>query len=345
MTRIDTVEWKKFPLRDLFDFKLPQGDLQVKQVEDGEVPLITPSAFNNGLLKRISAESQSTLFPANTLTVDMFGNAYYQEEDYYVTAHGHVNVLLPKIALNKYNGMFVATAIRTMFLNKYGFSEMCTQKVLKEETVVFPVTDGGDPNWEYMDSYMQDVMKESEGNVEGLRRVNTAPHPMAIHGWQNFKIGDLFEVVKGTRLTKADQVDGEINFISASSFNNGIAATISNDEHIHPGNTMTVSYNGSDIGRTFYQEDPFWASDDVNVLYPKFPLTKNIALFIAPIIKAVGGSHVYKNKWLQEDMKVADIMLPVTDSNVPDWDYMEDYMSNLMHKVSESVNSFSVVVT
>ena len=24
MTRIDTVEWKKFPLRDLFDFKLPQ---------------------------------------------------------------------------------------------------------------------------------------------------------------------------------------------------------------------------------------------------------------------------------------------------------------------------------
>ena len=55
-------------------------------------------------------------------------------------------------------------------------------------------------------------------------------------------------------------------------------AKIANKEHLHKGGTITVSYNGS-VGETFYQEEPFWASDDVNVLYPKFNLTKNIAMF------------------------------------------------------------------
>ena len=171
-TVVETGEWREFWLRDLFDFKLPQGDLQVKKVEDGDIPLITPSAFNNGLLQRISSESKSTLFPANTLTVDMFGNAYYQEEDYYVTAHGHVNVLLPKVEINKNNGMFIATAIRSMFLKKYGFSEMCTQKVLKSEKVRLPVLINGNPDWDYIDKYMERIMAESDSTLENLSVFN-----------------------------------------------------------------------------------------------------------------------------------------------------------------------------
>ena len=42
-------------------------------------------------------------------------------------------------------------------------------------------------------------------------------------------------------------------------------------------NKITVCYNGS-VGETFYQDQPFLASDDVNVLYPKFDMTKEIRL-------------------------------------------------------------------
>ena len=169
---IDTTKWRDFRLRDLFEFKLPQGDLQVKRVEDGDVPLITPSAFNNGLLQRISSESKSTLFPANTLTVDMFGNAYYQEEDYFVTAHGHVNVLLPKMEMNKNCCMFIATAIRSMFLKKYGFSEMCTQKVLKNEKVTLPVKSDGNPDWDYMNAYMSDMLEKTFASLDVLMKTS-----------------------------------------------------------------------------------------------------------------------------------------------------------------------------
>lgn len=168
--RIDSTTWKEFPITDFFELSLPKGDLQVKKVTNGDVPLITPSNSNNGLLQRISADSDSTLYKANSLTVDMFGNAYYQEEDFFVTAHGHVNVLLPKITMNKYTACFMASSIKSMFLNKYGFSDMCTQKVLKKEVITLPIDSLGQPDWNYMEEFMKKIEKHTQEKVDILTR-------------------------------------------------------------------------------------------------------------------------------------------------------------------------------
>ena len=143
--------------------------------------------------------------------------------------------------------------------------------------------------------------------------------------WKEFVIGDFFDVFKGTRLTKANMIEGGIKFVGSSAINNGETARISNDEHLHPANTITVCYNGS-VGETFYQDEVFWASDDVNVLYPKFAMNKYVALFICPIIKNVGQKYAFVDKWKQEDMKNTKIKLPVATDGKPDWEYMENYM-------------------
>lgn len=166
---IDVSGWGEFDITELFDMSLPKGDLQVKKVDDGDIPLITPSNFNNGMIQRISEHSKSTLYDKGSLTVDMFGNAYYQEEDFFVTAHGHVNVLIPKMTLNVYTGTFLASTIRAMFFDKYGFNEMCTQKVLKAESIWLPVTSTGEPDWQYMEDYMRNVMDKSEQAVDKIR--------------------------------------------------------------------------------------------------------------------------------------------------------------------------------
>ena len=168
---IDVSEWGRFKIADLFDMSLPKGDLQVKKVEDGNIPLITPSNFNNGMLQRISDKSPSTLYDKGSLTVDMFGNAYYQEEDFFVTAHGHVNVLLPKTALNVYTGTFLASTIRTMFFDKYGFNEMCTLKVLKAESIKLPITSTGAPNWQYMENYMKQIINKAEKSIDIISKI------------------------------------------------------------------------------------------------------------------------------------------------------------------------------
>lgn len=161
--------------------------------------------------------------------------------------------------------------------------------------------------------------------------------------WGAFPIGTLFDIKKGSRLTKAQMVEGDIRYIGSSALNNGQTASIGNDERLHPSNTITVCYNGS-VGETFYQDERFWASDDVNVLYPKFAMSKNIAFFIIPIIKKVGQQYSYNDKWVLEEMKADKINLPITELGEPDWEYMDTYMSEVFRESEGCLENLRAVL-
>ena len=167
---------------------------------------------------------------------------------------------------------------------------------------------------------------------------------MDINTWLEYPFSQLFIIEKGTRLTKAKMVDGSINYIGATAFNNGVTAKIGNTEHLHPAGTLTVCYNGS-IGQTFYQEEPYWATDDVNVLYPKFKITPNIAKFLCSVIYKIGLKYAYIDKWTAEKMRNTMIKLPSNVDNEPDWEYMENYITNIKSKVNNNIslinNSFN----
>lgn len=167
-------------------------------------------------------------------------------------------------------------------------------------------------------------------------------HTINTRSWTCYKIGTLFRVVKGKRLTKAEMKEGDINFIGASGENNGVTAKISNSKFIHKGGTITVSYNGS-VGEAFYQEEPFWASDDVNVLYPNFNLTKNIALFLLPILKCKGQNYAFVNKWTKENMEEEMICLPCGTDGKPDFLFMEDYVKSQTRIVKTKLDTLDEI--
>lgn len=162
--------------------------------------------------------------------------------------------------------------------------------------------------------------------------------------WEPFTLESLFDIVKGTRLTKNDMKEGDINYIGASAFNNGITYKIGNNEHVHPAGLLTVCYNGS-IGTTFYQPEPFWATDDVNVLYPKFEMTPYIGMFIAPLIRRVGLNYAYTDKWQIEDMKKSHIYLPIDKNDKPDWVYMDAYMRKIDNRAKKNLDCLQSAIT
>ena len=149
-------------------------------------------------------------------------------------------------------------------------------------------------------------------------------------------------------MTSAEQEDGGNNYIGAIDSNNGIANHIS-QAPIHKGNTISLSYNGS-VGEAFYQKDPYWATDDVNVLYSKYEkFNEQIGLFIATVLRQEKYKFSYGRKWTLDNMNITIIKLPAQrnddgtiyldtskkysdDGYVPDWEWMENYIKSLHHK-------------
>ena len=147
--------------------------------------------------------------------------------------------------------------------------------------------------------------------------------------WTSFRLSDIFEIKKGRRLTKASLSKGRTPFIGAIDKNNGVRELVDVAPN-HKGNTISVNYNGS-VAEAFYQPIPYWASDDVNVLYPRFDMTAAIGLFLCTLIRKEGYRFNYGRKWHLGRMADAFIRLPVREEGAPDWDFIERKMGSLRY--------------
>ena len=92
-----------------------------------------------------------------------------------------------------------------------------------------------------------------------------------------------------------------------------------------------------DFLRVFYQNKPFWASDDVNVLYPKFKINPYIAMFLTTLIRKEKFRFNYGRKWHMERMNKTLIKLPCSSNGEPDWQFMEIYIKGL--KYSKTISN------
>lgn len=341
MGKIDTSEWKEFRIGDYF--KVEYGRFHAKdELGTGTVNYITTSGFNNG----ITNTCEEATHQGNCITVasdGAMGASFYQEEAF--TTSNIVSTLtpLPHTPLNKYNALFLCAIIfgKRAEFGWLGF-KMSVDRV-RNLRVKLPTTPDGAPDWAYMESYMANLETKVAESLTMLQAAKDAEKKKVdTREWGSFALGTLFNIVKGKRLTKAEMKSGKIPFIGSSALNNGCTAMIGNDKNQHPENTITVCYNGS-VGETFYQDQPYIASDDVNVLYQKFTMNRQIALFIVPLIKGVSSRYDYIDKWKKEAMEADKIYLPVDKTGQPDWAYMEEYMRKVEERVKKTINTFCVI--
>jgi len=166
---------------------------------------------------------------------------------------------------------------------------------------------------------------------DGLARAAGGPVPFTDPtgtGWRDFLLQDLFQVKKGKRVTKAERSCGTTRFVGASEKNNGIT-DLADLAPIFSSGTLTVVYNGNSVGNAFFQNQDYFACDDVNVLVPKYPMSRWVQLFIAAIIKHGRPRFTYGYKWTLARMNATTVRLPVGQDGMPDWIYMEAFMRGL----------------
>lgn len=324
--KLDTATWKWFQLGGSEGiFKIEKCKCgNASELADGtDVPYVGAKKSNNGVIRRVMYD-ENLVTQGNCIIFicdgqGSVGYTNYIKEDFIgstTLSVGYNDHLNPAV------GLFLVTVL-DMERPKYSFGRKY-RKNLAKTIIKLPADKKGRPDWKFMENYI---------NTLKSKPIRTGIVPkkekLSFENWREFKLDDLFVIEKGRRLTKEEMISGNIHFVGAISENNGIREKIETDSFFSP-NCITVNYNGS-VGEAFYQNKPFWASDDVNVLYAKdwWKMNPYNALFLVTVIKTNQYRFSYGRKWTLEKMKDSVVRLPARENGIPDFEYMENYIKTL----------------
>lgn len=328
---LNVENWKEFRLGDFFDVCLSSGDLKIDDCEHGQIPLVSSGATNNGIVGYIDekGDGKAQIFNANSITVDMFCNAFYQSEKFYAVSHGRVNILIPKFKCNLQIGLFICAIIQKEQF-KYSYGRAVYSAELARMLIKLPSSKDGNPDWKFMEQYIKYL------NHKPLTTQNSHPqHSLNIDSWQKFSVRDLFEVKYGINMELNACVlaeDGDcsaINFVARTEDNNGVSAKVYPVEGKipQPAGIITCAGGGSVLS-TFLQEKPFYSGRDLYLLIPKHSMGKAAKLFIITIIKANKYRYSY-GRQANVTLPYLELLLPTTSEGKPDFEFMENYIKSL----------------
>ena len=118
---------------------------------------------------------------------------------------------------------------------------------------------------------------------------------------------------------------GNVPYVSSSAINNGVDDFIGNTEGVRKFNDcMTIANSGS-VGKTFFHEYEFIASDHVTAMQAPH-MNKYIYLFIATISQRLKEKYSFNREINEARINRERITLPVDDDGNPDWPFMEEYI-------------------
>lgn len=355
---VDTSQWGNFVVGELFDVQLSDGDNKPKKLPKGDIPLVSAGNTNNGIVG--SFESDTIIFPAHSITVDMFGQAFYQPKEFQAVSHGRVNILVPNFENNENIGQFIVTILNAQ-CQKYSFTEMLTSKKIKAESIPLPLKSSTDPSnytqqdidWDYMETVMSRVTTRAKERLANLPQpTDKKKTPVDTSSWGEFVVGELFDcdTTKTFYPNKSELPPGNTPYITRSTYNNGISSYYDdiNNEFTIEGNCLTI---GAEGGIAFWQPKPFMAGVKVyTIRHPQ--LNELTALFIASLLNANSANYSYTNARILAKIKAESIKLPLKPSADPsnytqediDWDYMESFMKTIEEKAHDRLKSLQKTI-
>lgn len=320
----DVSKWQEFRVGDLFYVELSKGDIKIDDFTEGNVRLISSGETDNGVVGHIGAngDGKAEMFSANQMTVDMFGNAFYQDEPFYAVSHGRVNVLKPRFSITKNIALFIATVIKQQQY-KYSYGRAVYSKVVENMVIKLPTDPNGEPDWLFMENYIKLLHYKP---LTTKNKPGQAPD-LNVKNWKKFALIDLFNEVKIAKSADISNLeDGNIPFVGRTDIDNGIQGFVS-PVAATKGHCITISMVGTNVA--LYQENDFQASQNIAVLR-KSDITKNMALFICSVINfEMQLKYSYGRTVGKTNIKSMTLNLPADLQGKPDWLFMENYIKSL----------------
>ena len=356
MSQIDISQWKEFKVGDILNINSSNYIYHARNlyIEDNKLnnkyyPYVVRTEFNNGIRGYIE-EDQSTLNSGHTISLAQdTAQFFYQEEPYFTGNKIKICALNDDtVELTKNKALFLISALYKAFAT-FSYDSSFNVTRLNKVIIKLPVDKNGDPDWQYMDTYIAKLTTLAHKNVSSLKKAKAKPAKINIDHWGEFKISDIYENIEHpVARSKKHYESGNIPFIASGSINNGIDCYLApkNKQDIDKGNCLTISPVD---GSCFYQPNDFLGrgggGSAISILRTNKFLSQATHVFLASII-----SHTLKEQYSFENMgntqKIKDtiIKLPIDTKGEPDWEYMDNQVRHLATLSDLTITSLRSVI-
>lgn len=339
---IDTNKWSQFDCRELFECK-NTGNILARDVMDGSggTPYVTSSAYNNGVVAHIDATNYEIIKGHCILVGGKTFTITYQKDDFVSNDSHNFTVRVKDYDISDYSYLYLATIIYGYFGQKYSWNDAVTKDKFMDERVPLPTTSEGQPDWDYMESYMKAVMEESEKSLENLKKADDTKHLIDVSGWGEFDVTKFFTVLAGrAKLSNADIDDGNTPVYSSNSTNGGVFGytTKTPDYEVNDENPFYITF-GDHTKAVNIADKSFCVMDNVKVLTSNI-CNYNVLYFIITSWLRNVPDLGYARHWSEAEK--AKIWLPITSTGEPHWQYMEDYMRRIMDKSEKIISDLQI---
>ncbi|SDK80118.1 Type I restriction modification DNA specificity domain-containing protein [Clostridium cochlearium] len=163
---LEDVKWKEFKFEKIFK-KIQRGKRLTKSNQiEGNTPYISSTAMNNGVDNFINNEDNVRKFK-NCLTVANSGSVgacFYHHYEFVASDHVTSLKLNDEDNADKYIYIFISSIIKRLE-EKYSFNREINDKRIRQEKIILPVDENGNPHWEYMRMFMKKIESEKISKV------------------------------------------------------------------------------------------------------------------------------------------------------------------------------------
>lgn len=340
MERLNEKKWDEFVLDDIFTVGAGKR-LETRNKVEGMRPFIGATDNGNGVTGFVGNDNASK--DSNVLGVNYNGApciAFYHPYECIFTDDVK-RLHLKNQEDNKFVLLFF-TSIFAMQRVKYSYGYKFKEKRMHRQKLMLPVDDEGKPDYAYMTLYSAEMrggmlMRYKNFIAGQLSQLEHKDIPaLDEKEWGHFLIPDVFSnIQRGKRLKNADHVPGIIPYVSSTANNNGVDDYVKATAGTRSFSDCISLANSGSVGTAFYEPFEFVASDHVTSL-KREGTSKFVYLFLATTIERQGSNFNFNREINDARIKKMQVMLPVTDADRPDYEYMEQYVKNMMlHKYEQ----------
>ena len=341
---------RQFKIEKLFQAANGNFDIQKTHINGKGECVVSSGESNNGIIGKTDIPAK--VFSANTITVDMFGNSYYQHQPYKMVTHARVFSLSPigEMIMSEKIGLFIVAKFRH-FKQLFSYNNMCSWEKIKKLTIELPIDKFGNIDFAFIEERVRELEEERvrELEEERVRELEaylkaagfadctlTSDERESLNNLQGgvirnkkVKIKDLFNIATGRDIIIGRTNSGNIPLISHQHDNNGISKRIDkiNDRRVfNHKSTIALADRGVFLATT--QAENFHIGTRVKaVTFLEGEKSENVRLYFTT---AINKLQILFTEYLTnatDSLPDLHISLPVNDNDEIDYAFMETYIS------------------